>query len=816
MDVSLLTCLLQFTAYYRLQSLGNLILRCLKAWLASLRETRNVGETFLSSYPTVAHLSSSRWHWDLLHYLATIVGAMGCAASRDARQPASQMIHQDQWQPQLHHHQQQHPPPVPMPIDSSDPALRPSPVEPNTMDEPFHPGATGYAASRDPQQHGFQMPSERQWEQPPQIVPPMINPPSARPYPGSFDPNGMHTTLHGGQPVKPLSFDTPRAQALNTRNEFVPAPSVKPASAALPPLNFLSPGPSSPPPVEKVRTSSNTTPQISLGTGTIRAYACDKDLINAYYIYIHPYLPLLPPPAIPQSPDCPTEVTPLSSEPDRSSLPFWPTSPLTLAVSALLVLIPLSKDFDSLSEKATLLRRSYAQLFLQSCEQSLEQNAERRQFNMTSYASTYTFYQSSSLHPGLPVNLEPILALLLLAVYDYCQRGSRKHMRSRAHQALTAAMDISLHALGVEAAEAQRRTWWMVMYLASQSSISNHSAPIILIHDARITTPYPEFRSHHEPWELLMESQHLLMQAGSISKQLAKGRNKANLPKTAADEIRRLDTLALAIGAKLEDSESLSNQDGAEAFAARNLWAFALLFVHTARIKLHSYLAFGDYPLLSHKPSDAKTTNLSTNLTSSSATPPSTNYAPHPWPTNASNNAAYRSTTQQESAEICLNSALTISRISRHLPPPYPEPTNPSEHKRPSISMNMNMTLNSANHFPRSLPYLTCGIMQSCYVLGTLIQRLRASLYTRDFSACRYLLRAPSASSTGTGTRTEVQDAERAVEELQNGIEVLYTALRCDGAVFEGVGEMARELEGGFGEHALASDGATVPASFRM
>ena len=56
--------------------------------------------------------------------------------------------------------------------------------------------------------------------------------------------------------------------------------------------------------------------------------------------------------------------------------------------------------------------------------------------------------------------LDPILALVMLSVYEYCQRGNVSRMRSRANQALTTAMDLSLHNLGAKATEAQRRTWW--------------------------------------------------------------------------------------------------------------------------------------------------------------------------------------------------------------------------------------------------------------------------------------------------------------------------------------------------------------------
>ncbi|THC97948.1 hypothetical protein EYZ11_002585 [Aspergillus tanneri] len=77
-------------------------------------------------------------------------------------------------------------------------------------------------------------------------------------------------------------------------------------------------------------------------------------------------------------------------------------------------------------------------------------------------------------HPRTPVELESILALLVLSIYEYTQRGNLLKMRYRAGQALAIALDMSLHALGEEYdefAEARRRAWWMTYYCVLQGSI---------------------------------------------------------------------------------------------------------------------------------------------------------------------------------------------------------------------------------------------------------------------------------------------------------------------------------------------------------
>jgi hypothetical protein len=61
---------------------------------------------------------------------------------------------------------------------------------------------------------------------------------------------------------------------------------------------------------------------------------------------------------------------------------------------------------------------------------------------------------------------------------------------------------------------------------------------------------------------------------------------------------------------------------------------------------------------------------------------------------------------------------------------------------------------------------------------------------------------------------TEVQDVERVIEELQNGIGALYTALKGD-SVFEGIGDMVRDVEGVYLENSALMDGCTVPSAYK-
>lgn len=190
---------------------------------------------------------------------------------------------------------------------------------------------------------------------------------------------------------------------------------------------------------------------------------------NAYYIYIHPYLPLLPPPVMAQREDQPTLSRPSkeTNEARKADLPFWPQSSLSLALSALLVLIPPSQGPFSMTEASIVLRRTYAQLFAQAALASVEKEIDEMEPTIHFNAPGACLSQGHSpLHSQVPLQLDPILALVVLAIYEYCQRGNVSRMRGRINQAVTTAIDISLHELGsmtTEASEAQRRAWWITV-----------------------------------------------------------------------------------------------------------------------------------------------------------------------------------------------------------------------------------------------------------------------------------------------------------------------------------------------------------------
>jgi hypothetical protein len=150
---------------------------------------------------------------------------------------------------------------------------------------------------------------------------------------------------------------------------------------------------------------------------------------------------------------------------------YEPSSPLSLALLAILSLIPHPDDPDPQNEEAVIFRRKCAQYYAQSALEGVEIESERPE-SSTSPAQVLSEDLDPSLriqfHSDVPIELESIIALSILSVYEYAQRGNIKRMRNRAGQALMSAMNMSLHIeLEAEAddkfTEARRRAWWMTV-----------------------------------------------------------------------------------------------------------------------------------------------------------------------------------------------------------------------------------------------------------------------------------------------------------------------------------------------------------------
>lgn len=198
-----------------------------------------------------------------------------------------------------------------------------------------------------------------------------------------------------------------------------------------------------------------------LGCRTTIKCCADRVRLDAYYVFIHPYFPILPP----------SEHQPVSSRPLARGPPtFEPTSPLSLAISAILSLIPHPNEKKPRTTEYLKRRREYAHCFAQTALGVIEKDYEllsMSQNSQTGLANTTRAFERAPFHPKLEVPLEGVVALSMLSIYEYAQRGNIDGMLQRANQALALAMSMALHEAVEEEpyADSKRRVWWMTVGL---------------------------------------------------------------------------------------------------------------------------------------------------------------------------------------------------------------------------------------------------------------------------------------------------------------------------------------------------------------
>ncbi|KAJ5122319.1 hypothetical protein N7448_003451 [Penicillium atrosanguineum] len=496
----------------------------------------------------------------------------------------------------------------------------------------------------------------------------------------------------------------------------------------------------------------------------VRAYLCEDDIVNAYYIYIHPYIPLLPASDMPPREDChsPTRLPNEATEPSRADLPYWPKSSLGLALSALLVMIPLSKDPSSISDMGIFVRRSYAQLFAQAALACVERDTDDLGpgLNFATPGAGMT-QDKSSLHSQVPAQLEQTLALVVLSIYEYCQRGNVSRMRARINQAITTAMDISLHNLGSSQtahSEAQRRTWWITMFVAYLSSNLHLAPPVITLDDPRITTPFPQFDVELEPWGFLMQAQRNLFASNQMINSIERMDDTAQPDRS--DQIKSLDFQIVSLMTESDRSLRVTFGEQGEASIAENMWRLGRIIIFTARTRLHRFRAFMNIPLFLDKYCHLPSIN--------------NNGLSEPSPTWVADRESSFPFTEQESSNICLKASLVVATAFRNLP--YPNLKGESCDGGRSMRRS-----------PHTIPFFACCAMQSCYTLLMLLHKVRACLATDRLATCYHLLNKPEPA-------TETSDVERLTEELRHGVESLGGSMKAD-IIFEGVGSMGREIE---------------------
>lgn len=149
----------------------------------------------------------------------------------------------------------------------------------------------------------------------------------------------------------------------------------------------------------------------------------------------------------------------------KEVLPWWPLSPLSLALSSILVLIPPPGDP---APGSTPRRRACSDMFANCALKSINSDIENLNLAIAPSCSGHTRESDNRapFHRKVQFHLESILALITLGAIEYCRHGNIGKMRARINHAVTTAIDMSLHDLGrgnMDAGESQRRAWWMTV-----------------------------------------------------------------------------------------------------------------------------------------------------------------------------------------------------------------------------------------------------------------------------------------------------------------------------------------------------------------
>ncbi|ROV91194.1 hypothetical protein VMCG_09330 [Cytospora schulzeri] len=531
---------------------------------------------------------------------------------------------------------------------------------------------------------------------------------------------------------------------------------------------------------------------------------------------------------------------------------FEPTSPITLAISAILALIPCPEDVDYQSHDSQVFRRKYAQYFAQSAFETMEKDEEIPDSSVEpskplSEEHDHNFRRP--FHPCLPAELESIVALDILSVYEYSQRGNLKKMQSRAGQALMNAMELGLHTSNVEDefTEGRRRVWWM-------------TKPSFTVFAPNFTAKFPTVAADPDAFNVYIKSQRAILAATQFVIELNKAVAKEDADMNPLYE--RMKDLEASMGPLLSHSETwilpsttTSPVDPTEDVVARSLRCMAIIKLNSARIKLHRYCAFFDIPVFSRKHCDLKSLNaaergeepkrwptcscssfanpFSINTAgagSSSASSSNGNHSDHQQSPSSNGHGSTPSTatgptmtttaatttvpsqqlpnintvanfpfSSHQSAKICLKSALNIAHGFDEMP--YPNPVGiaivPQQQQQPPPAGTPPppppppclLSPTSGIVCPRTMPSFACCAMQCAYAL-LMVHQKTVSVYQTT---------SPPGGNGGVGGGGLVDAGPGVVVNgllvrLQQGLTSIYATLSNYATAFEALGGMRDQI----------------------
>ncbi|KAI1462110.1 hypothetical protein F4805DRAFT_464831 [Annulohypoxylon moriforme] len=541
----------------------------------------------------------------------------------------------------------------------------------------------------------------------------------------------------------------------------------------------------------------------------VRTYGGDdRAILNAYYIWIHPYFPILPPPETAVVLD---QVLPLY-ENERAKFEE-PSSAIALAISAILALIPCPQDPNPLEPESIRWRRAYSQFHAKAALESIEAETERPESSVEPPKALDDSDEEifrEKFHSQVPLELESVIALDLLSVYEYAQRGNLKKMRARVGSALMSAMSLNLHTrsdVEDEYSEARRRTWWMTYVCVCQSSIVSNTAPTLDAFSSSFTAKYPAVKADPEAWPLFVQAQQAILAATQFVIDFNKARKEQSDMTRTYNRMRELERVLEPLIAKSEtwllNCPLTQPVDRTEIVLSQSLRCISRIKLNSARIKVHRYCAFFDLAVFSGKHCDLKSTNeksvadspesvtqLQSCCTAMGNTPsmgstPSSHSSPSggsvsPTLSNRSTpnvdscGFAYQQPapvqpfpfTTHHSSKICLKSALNIAQAFDSMP--YPNPTG--------LLCDAPCYLGPSSTLitPRTMPSFACCAMQCSYAL----------LMVKDRTETMY----PAANGEAGALVDNLRD------RLQQGLVSILVTLENYATAFEALGGMRDQI----------------------
>ncbi|KAE9567142.1 hypothetical protein CGMCC3_g16711 [Colletotrichum fructicola] len=471
-----------------------------------------------------------------------------------------------------------------------------------------------------------------------------------------------------------------------------------------------------------------------------RTYKSDQAILDAYYIFIHPFFPILPPPSglpIDQA------VPHFQNDTETFQDEYQPSTPVSLAISAILALIPCANDTNHLSKESVVFRRRYAQYLAQCAVESIEIESEIPDSSIEppkALNESPDDFPRQQFHPGVPLELESVIALDILSVYEYAQRGNLKKMQARAGQALVSAMSLGIHACTEDDifAEARRRVWWMTYICVCQGSIVSNTEPTFSVFTPSYTTKYPTIQSDPEAFAVYIQAQQAILSATQfvieLNKTVKSGGDMTRIYARMKEMEQYLEPLNTVADSWILQSTTTTPLDPTEEILSRSLRCMARIKLNSARIKIHRYCAFFDMPVFSGKHCDLKSkadndngiepkswpscscstmmTLPSPPVTSSNGTASPPNSGKRSPQSDHSPNGSPLATfpfSSHQSAKICLKAAINIANSFDDLP--YP---NPFGQLCPAPCY---LAPTSTIVCPRTMPSFACCAMQCAYAL---------------------------------------------------------------------------------------------------